>query len=434
ADGKTDLAVANYGGGNVSILLGNGNGTLAAAVNYTSGANPSSVTTGDFNRDGKTDLAVADMSGSNNVSILINSASALSTAKAITGFTFPGQTGSTTINEGAHTVAVTMPNGTDVTALVPTITHTGASVSPASGVGHDFTTPQTYTVTAEDASIQDYTVTVTVDATDIFLAKWNALGGAPGNSTGVATAIAGGIYKNYVNGRLYWNQSTDTVYWVHGAILIKYDQKGRETGALGLPVSDELDVVGITGAVESDFTGGRIYWGPSVGTYYISTGAIMTRYLAGGGPAAFGLPISDEYTAWDGRAQNMQRATLTWDGTANPAYAVYGGILVKYNMLGGPTGALHLATGEEMDVPGVTGARVSAFQNGNVYWSMATGSHTVNGGIFVRYTMFGGPASALGLPITDEYPLALNGGAARSAFQHGFITWWAPYGTWVDVI
>ena len=33
-DGKLDLAVANYGSSNVSILLGNGDGTFKAAVNY----------------------------------------------------------------------------------------------------------------------------------------------------------------------------------------------------------------------------------------------------------------------------------------------------------------------------------------------------------------------------------------------------------------
>ena len=48
-----------------------------------------------------------------------------------------------------------MPYGTNVTNLVPTIIHTGASVSPLSGVGHNFTTnPQTYTVTAADTTTQ----------------------------------------------------------------------------------------------------------------------------------------------------------------------------------------------------------------------------------------------------------------------------------------
>ena len=68
------------------------------------------------------------------------------------------------VNEGAKTIALTVPYGTDVTALVPTITHTGASVSSNTGVAQNFTNPVTYTVTAADASTQAYTVTVTVAA------------------------------------------------------------------------------------------------------------------------------------------------------------------------------------------------------------------------------------------------------------------------------
>ena len=85
----------------------------------------------------------------------------LSSAKAITAFTFPTSTG-TTITEATHTIAVTVPFGTVVTALVPSITHTGASISPDTGVANNFTTPQTYTVTAADATTQAYVVTVTV--------------------------------------------------------------------------------------------------------------------------------------------------------------------------------------------------------------------------------------------------------------------------------
>jgi hypothetical protein len=72
-DGKLDLAVTNTnasGTGNVSILLGNGDGTFQTAVNYTAGANPQSVAIGDFDMDGKLDLAVANATTSN-VSILL---------------------------------------------------------------------------------------------------------------------------------------------------------------------------------------------------------------------------------------------------------------------------------------------------------------------------------------------------------------------------
>ena len=69
-DGKADLALANYASNNVSVLLGNGDGTFATAMNYDSGTNPHSVAVGDFNGDGNADLAVANQNG-NNVSVLL---------------------------------------------------------------------------------------------------------------------------------------------------------------------------------------------------------------------------------------------------------------------------------------------------------------------------------------------------------------------------
>lgn len=58
-DGKLDLATSNIASGNVSILLGNGDGTFQAAVNFDSGlTNPVALATGDFNNDGKLDLAI----------------------------------------------------------------------------------------------------------------------------------------------------------------------------------------------------------------------------------------------------------------------------------------------------------------------------------------------------------------------------------------
>ena len=62
----------------------------------------------------------------------------------------------------ARAMAKDVPRGTDVTRLAPTFTLAeGASCVPASGTVLDFTAPQTYTVTAADASKQTYVVTVT---------------------------------------------------------------------------------------------------------------------------------------------------------------------------------------------------------------------------------------------------------------------------------
>jgi hypothetical protein len=93
-----------------------------------------------------------------------------SSTKAITAFSFRGLSPAVigAINEGAGTIALTVPSGTDVTALVATFTTTGASVTvggktQVSGVtANNFSGPVSYTVTAADASTRGYLVTVTV--------------------------------------------------------------------------------------------------------------------------------------------------------------------------------------------------------------------------------------------------------------------------------
>lgn len=71
-DGNLDLAVANYGDGTVSLLLGNGNGTFTQASGspYAVGNGPYQIAAADFNGDGKLDLAVANL-GDGTVSILL---------------------------------------------------------------------------------------------------------------------------------------------------------------------------------------------------------------------------------------------------------------------------------------------------------------------------------------------------------------------------
>ncbi len=84
-----------------------------------------------------------------------------STATDITSFGLPEQTGSGTINTTNHTVSIEVSYGTDLSALTPTITINGESISPASGVEQDFTSTVTYTVTAYNSTTQDWEVTVT---------------------------------------------------------------------------------------------------------------------------------------------------------------------------------------------------------------------------------------------------------------------------------
>ena len=73
-DGHVDLAVVNNGigttfnsnisPGNVSLLLGKGDGTFQAARNFPGGYRPTTVASADFNGDGKADIVVGNFSGS----------------------------------------------------------------------------------------------------------------------------------------------------------------------------------------------------------------------------------------------------------------------------------------------------------------------------------------------------------------------------------
>jgi hypothetical protein len=62
-DGRLDIAVANYNSNDVSVLLGNGDGSFRPAVNLAAGAGPLSLAVGDFNGDGKLDLVTTSPAG-----------------------------------------------------------------------------------------------------------------------------------------------------------------------------------------------------------------------------------------------------------------------------------------------------------------------------------------------------------------------------------
>ena len=121
-DGKLDLAVANEGSNNVSILLGKSDGTFQAAVDYGAGSNPSSVAVGDFRDDGKLDLVVAN-DGSDNVSILLGNGDgtfqaavnygvgSAPTSVAVGDFNGDGKLDLAVVNELSNNFSILLGNG-----------------------------------------------------------------------------------------------------------------------------------------------------------------------------------------------------------------------------------------------------------------------------------------------------------------------------------
>ncbi|MDD3147617.1 MAG: hypothetical protein PHD82_09970, partial [Candidatus Riflebacteria bacterium] len=108
-------------------------------------------------------------------------------SKTITAFNFTNPAAIGVINEGGKTISLTVPSGTNVTSLVPTITHTGTSISPDTGIANDFTNSVIYTVTAADLSTQAYTVTVIAQSYNMSITSF---AGAPLSLDGTGAAAA----------------------------------------------------------------------------------------------------------------------------------------------------------------------------------------------------------------------------------------------------
>ncbi len=143
-DGIPDLAVIMYGSADISILLGKGDGTFAAAIEATAPGGPvvdlSQIVTADFNGDGIPDLAVIDSDGST-VDILLGNGDGTFTSEAtnpptsgtpqsiVTGdFNGDGKT-DLAVAESGDSIAILSGNGDGTFAAAGTV-HSGSNYSP----------------------------------------------------------------------------------------------------------------------------------------------------------------------------------------------------------------------------------------------------------------------------------------------------------------
>jgi hypothetical protein len=120
-DHNLDVAVVNYNSNNVSVLLGNGNGTFQPQVEYPVGTEPSAITVADLNNDGWPDIAVADEIGET-IAVLINNADGTGTFKPAVlypaGHAPRGITAGSLRNNGIMDLVVANNLGGDVTVFL----------------------------------------------------------------------------------------------------------------------------------------------------------------------------------------------------------------------------------------------------------------------------------------------------------------------------
>ena len=279
-----------------------------------------------------------------------------STLKAITAFSLAGVVG--TINETAKTIAVGMPFGTDVTSMVATFTTTGASVKVGSTIqisgttAHNFTNPVTYTVTAADASTQNYTIVVTVALSSAKAITAFSLAGVVGtiNETGKTIAVAmpyGTDVTNLVatfsttgtsvsvgstvqiSGTMAHNFTNPVTYTVTAADSTTQDY--TVVVAVALSSAKAITAFSLNGSVGAiNETGKTIAVGMPYGTYimdlvaiFTTTGASVTVgssiQVSGTTAHNFTNPVTYTVTAADGTTQDY---TVTVTVAASPAKAI----------------------------------------------------------------------------------------------------------------
>src|SRR5271166_6375320 len=261
--------------------------------------------------------------------------------------------------------------------------------------------------------------------------------GAPTSGEINVPGVPGALMETFQGGAIYWSPST-SAHVVYGAIDGKYNSLGGPV-RYGLPTSDEAWVPGLSGVRVEDFQNGAdLYWSAATGAHAVY-GAIGAEYAATAYETdaygrvvqqILGAPTSDEMNVPGvpgARMNTFQGGAIYWSPTTG-AHVVYGAIGAEYAALAHETDAygrdaqlvLGLPTSDEMNVPGVSGARMNTFQGGAIYWSPTTGAHVVYGAIFALYKSLGGPTSFLGLPTSDEEGIP---GGRISFFQNGWIQW-----------
>jgi fibronectin-binding autotransporter adhesin len=158
----------------VTLTSSTGNAQFDSDGNGTYGDNTKTLASGAFNITTKDDvtetvtLTATSSGGKTGTSSTITIAT--SSAKDILTFTFPTLGAA---NISGTNITLTVPFGTSLN-LAPTYTlSTLATCSPTSGSTQNFSTPQTYTVTAQDLSTKAYTVTLTV-APEATTFTWNS--------------------------------------------------------------------------------------------------------------------------------------------------------------------------------------------------------------------------------------------------------------------
>jgi uncharacterized protein with LGFP repeats len=264
--------------------------------------------------------------------------------------------------------------------------------------------------------------------------KYLALGGAAGflgaAVTGeLSTPYNGGLYQQFQNGGIFYSQATGA-HDIYGPIETEFFATGNEKDLagviveknLGLPVTDESSLSGVSGALTANFQGGVIDWSAASGAHEVHGGIFGDYVTNGSANGVLGLPTSDELTtgSGNGRYNHFQGGLIVWS-PATGAHEVEGAILNEWGATSWDMGFLGYPTSDETTTGSGTG-RYNNFQNGVIVWSAATGAHEVHGAILSEWANLNYDWGLLGYPTSDETTTG-SGTGRYNSFQNGLIVW-----------
>ena len=155
--------------------------------------------------------------------------------------------------------------------------------------------------------------------------RYRALGGTKsplGFPTHDTYTAADGFSRvsNFVGGLIVYSTATGA-HEVHGNILATWRATGATKGSLRDPTSDEMDITGGLGRMNT-FQLGAIYWSSSLGAHEVH-GSLFATYRSRGGPTGkLGLPTSNVFTSGGLRRSNFQHGYITYNPVGGATHVV----------------------------------------------------------------------------------------------------------------
>ncbi|SDO32735.1 N-acetylmuramoyl-L-alanine amidase [Geodermatophilus sp. DSM 45219] len=234
------------------------------------------------------------------------------------------------------------------------------------------------------------------------------------------TPDGGGAYAHYANGSIYASRGTGARV-LRGPIRDAWAAQGWERGRLGYPTTD-VTVTPDGAGLYAHFQNGSVYWTAATGAHTVG-GAVRDRWSATGWETGqLGYPTSDWTTTPDGKAQfvHFQKGSVYWS-QATGARILRGEVYAKWAAAGWERSTLGLPTSDVTGTPNGAGS-YAHFQNGSVYWTAASGAHTVGGPVRDRWSATGWENGPLGFPVSD-WGTTPDGKAQFVHFQKGSVYW-----------